>query len=518
MSAFELNKKFKTIAPVRLFVSSFLLVIIIGTVLLMLPIAARSGQPTSFVDSLFTTVSATCVTGLVAFDTWTHWNDFGQAVILMLIQVGGLGIITLTTGFTLLVRRRLGLRDMQLAMENTSGDASQISHLVRIILTFTLTCEAIGALLLMIRFVPQFGLYGIWISVFIAVSAFCNAGFDILGFQWKDGSLIGYVDDPLVSNVVAVLIIIGGLGFIVTADVYRAKVEPILHRRKPTHLGLHSSIVILMTIFLLVIGTALFLLAEYGNTLKDLNFFGKLNASFFQSASARTAGFASVNIAEEHDISKLLTVLLMFIGASPASTGGGIKTTTAVVLASTVISVIRGHEDTVLFKRRIDKSIVYRALAIVSVALLVVLIATAVILTTNEQEISTIDALFESVSRLCDRRPYGRHHAGAQRYLEDRAEHHDVSSAAWGPSPSASRSPASAAKKPAFRRYPAGGQGHRRLSPFLPFLFPRAGPSLPGARRAGAPAPRDRTPVPRGFFMLGGVCPFHFSLASPSAL
>ena len=287
---------------------------------------------------------------------------------------------------------------MQLAMENTSGDASQISHLVRIILTFTLTCEAIGALLLMIRFVPQFGLYGIWISVFIAVSAFCNAGFDILGFQWKDGSLIGYVDDPLVSNVVAVLIIIGGLGFIVTADVYRAKVEPILHRRKPTHLGLHSSIVILMTIFLLVIGTALFLLAEYGNTLKDLNFFGKLNASFFQSASARTAGFASVNIAEEHDISKLLTVLLMFIGASPASTGGGIKTTTAVVLAATVISVIRGHEDTVILKRRITKSIVYRALAIVSVALLVVLIATAVILTTNEQEISTIDALFESVS------------------------------------------------------------------------------------------------------------------------
>ena len=398
MSAFELNKKFKTIAPVRLFVSSFLLVIIIGTVLLMLPISARSGQPTSFVDSLFTTVSATCVTGLVAFDTWTHWNDFGQAVILMLIQVGGLGIITLTTGFTLIVRRRLGLRDMQLAMENTSGDASQISRLVRIILTFTLTCEAIGALLLMIRFVPQFGLYGIWISVFIAVSAFCNAGFDILGFQWKDGSLIGYVDDPLVSNVVAVLIIIGGLGFIVTADVYRAKVEPILHRRKPTHLGLHSSIVILMTIFLLVIGTALFLLAEYGNTLKDLNFFGKLNASFFQSASARTAGFASVNIAEEHDISKLLTVLLMFIGASPASTGGGIKTTTAVVLAATVISVIRGHEDTVILKRRITKSIVYRALAIVSVALLVVLIATAVILTTNEQEISTIDALFESVS------------------------------------------------------------------------------------------------------------------------
>ena len=457
MSAFELNKKFKTIAPVRLFVSSFLLVIIIGTVLLMLPIAARSGQPTSFVDSLFTTVSATCVTGLVAFDTWTHWNDFGQAVILMLIQVGGLGIITLTTGFTLLVRRRLGLRDMQLAMENTSGDASQISHLVRIILTFTLTCEAIGALLLMIRFVPQFGLYGIWISVFIAVSAFCNAGFDILGFQWKDGSLIGYVDDPLVSNVVAVLIIIGGLGFIVTADVYRAKVEPILHRRKPTHLGLHSSIVILMTIFLLVIGTALFLLAEYGNTLKDLNFFGKLNASFFQSASARTAGFASVNIAEEHDISKLLTVLLMFIGASPASTGGGIKTTTAVVLASTVISVIRGHEDTVLFKRRIDKSIVYpRARHRFG--------GPARRADRNSRYPDNERAgnfhhrrAVRIRFRLCDRRPYGRHHAGAQRYLEDRAEHHDVHRPRGARLPRP-RDRRHRPQKPAFRRYPAGGK------------------------------------------------------------
>ena len=398
MSAFELNKKFKTIAPVRLFVSSFLLVIIIGTVLLMLPISARSGQPTSFVDSLFTTVSATCVTGLVVFDTWTHWNDFGQAVILLLIQVGGLGIITLTTGFTLLVRRRLGLRDMQLAMENTSGDASQISRLVRTILAFTLTCEFIGAVLLMFRFIPQFGLYGVWISIFIAVSAFCNAGFDILGFQWKDGSLIGYAADPLVSNVVAALIIVGGLGFIVTADIYRAKVEPLLQRRKPGHLGLHSSIVLMMTVFLLVLGTVLFLASEYNHTLAPYSFFGKLNASFFQSASARTAGFASVNIGQEYDITKLLTILLMFVGASPASTGGGIKTTTAVVLASTVISVIRGHEDTVLFKRRIDKSVVYRALSIVTVALLVVLVATAVILTTNEQEISTIDALFESVS------------------------------------------------------------------------------------------------------------------------
>ena len=395
----ELVKKIKAIAPVRLVVSSFALVILVGALLLMLPAASRSGQATSFIDALFTSVSATCVTGLVVFDTWTHWNTLGQVIILLLIQIGGLGIITFTTGFTLLVRRKLSLRDMQLAIENTAGNTVSIYRLVRIILAFTLSCEFVGAVLLCIRFVPQFGPYGLWISVFEAVSAYCNAGFDILGFRWKDGSLIGYIDDPLVSLVIAFLIITGGLGFIVISDLYTAKIRPMLRRQKRAHLTLHSAVVLKMTAILLVLGTVLFLLLEYTNTLKGLSFFGKLNASFFQSASARTAGFASVNIAQEHDVTKLLTILLMFIGASPASTGGGIKTTTFVVLASTVLSVIRGHEDTILNKRRIDKGVVYRALTIVSVASLVVFLTTAVILTSNDEHaISTVDALFEAVS------------------------------------------------------------------------------------------------------------------------
>lgn len=393
-----LIKKIKTFAPVRLIVSSFVLIIIIGTILLMLPVSARNGRATPFIDALFTSVSATCVTGLVVFDTWTHWNEFGQAVILLLIQVGGLGVITITTGFTLLVRRRLGLRDVQLAMENTSGNTLNIYHLVRTILAFTLSCEFVGALLLSIRFVPQFGSYGVWIAVFEAVSAYCNAGFDILGFRWKDGSLIGYTGDPLVSLVIAALIITGGLGFIVITDVFNAKLKTRFEKKKPTHLSLHSTIVLLVSAVLLVLGTVLFLIMEYSNTLDGLNFLEKLNASFFQSASMRTAGFASVNVGAEHDITKVMTILLMFIGASPASTGGGIKTTTFVVLAATVISVIRGHEDTIILKRRIDKSVVYRALAIVTVAMLVVVFSTSVILLSSEDQIGAIDALFESVS------------------------------------------------------------------------------------------------------------------------
>ena len=394
----SLLKKVKAIAPVRLIVSSFVLIILLGTILLMLPVSARNGRPTAIVDAFFTAVSATCVTGLVVFDTWTHWNEFGQAVILLLIQVGGLGVITITTGFTILVRRRLGLRDMQLAMENTSGNTVNIYHLVRTILAFTLSCEFAGALLLSIRFVPQFGPYGVWIAVFEAISAYCNAGFDILGFRWRDGSLFVYTGDPLVSCVIAALIITGGLGFIVITDVFNAKIKPCVQKKKPGHLSLHSTIVLLMTAILLVLGTVLFLIMEYSNTLDGLNFFEKLNASFFQSASMRTAGFASVNIGAEHDVTKILTIIFMYIGASPASTGGGIKTTTFVVLAATVISVIRGHEDTIILKRRIDKSVVYRSLAIVTVAVLIVVLSAGVILLTNNERIGAIDALFEAVS------------------------------------------------------------------------------------------------------------------------
>lgn len=394
---FSVKKRLKSIRPVRLIVFSFLLVILAGAFLLMLPAASRDGSRTGFIDALFTATSATCVTGLVVFDTWTHWNTLGQVIILFLIQVGGLGVITFTTGFTLLVRRRLGLRDIQLAAENTAGETINMARLIKMILIFTASTELLGALLLMLRFVPQFGPRGIWIAAFTAISAFCNAGFDILGFVMKDGNLIPYVGDPLVCLTVGALIVVGGLGFIVISDIYSAKIVPGIHKRKTLHLNFHSTLVLRVTAVLIVAGTLLFLVCEYENTLRGMNFGTKLNASLFQSVSARTAGFASVDIAGEHDSTKIITVILMFIGASPAGTGGGIKTTTFIVLAATVFSTMRGVEQTTLLKRRIDQSTVYRAISIFFGALVLVLVTTGIILTADPN-VSGIDALFEAAS------------------------------------------------------------------------------------------------------------------------
>ncbi|NLG92570.1 MAG: cation transport protein [Clostridiales bacterium] len=395
--AFRVKRRLKNVPPVRLIVVSFAVVILAGAFLLTLPAVSRSGLPTSFVDALFTATSATCVTGLIAFDTWTHWNLLGQVIILLLIQIGGLGVITLTTGFSLLLHRKLGLRDLQLATENTSGDTINITHLVKIILIFTFLCESAGTLLMMLRFVPQFGPKGIWIAVFTSVSAYCNAGFDILGFVMKDGNLIPYVGDPLICLTVEALIIIGGIGFIVVADIYYSRILKRIHKKKPEHLNFHSAIALGMSAILIVLGTVLFFLCENDNTLKGMDFGTKLNASLFQSVSPRTAGFCTVDIAQEHDFTKMLTVILMFIGASPAGTGGGIKTTTFVVLLATVVSVMKGNEDATILKRRLDKLTVYRSLAIVFSAALLVLINTGIILSAD-RDVSGIDALFEAAS------------------------------------------------------------------------------------------------------------------------
>ncbi len=404
-----LSKRIKNIAPVRLIVISFALVILIGAGVLTLPICARNGEMTHFWDALFTSTSATCVTGLTVVDTWTHFNGFGQAVILFLIQVGGLGVVTFTTGFTVLFRRKLGLKDMLLASENTSGSGSglAIPQLLKTILLFTLTAELIGALLLMIRFVPQFGGYGIWVSVFLAVAGYCNAGFDILGFQAPGSSLSAYAGDPLVLLTLALLIIAGGLGFIVISDIYFKKLYPQLQRlyrrgklrekRKKAGLNFHTQVVLVTTGVLLAIGMSVFLLCEWNHSMKNLNWAEKLNAAFFQSASVRTAGFTTVNMAEQHSMTKVFTMLLMFIGASPASTGGGIKTTTLVVLIATVFSVMRGSEDTVFLRRMIDKATVYRALAIVLCGMVLVAIPAIIIEVTNAH-VGFLTAMFESVS------------------------------------------------------------------------------------------------------------------------
>ena len=395
----SLIKRLKNVSPVRLIVSSFFIIIIIGSLLLALPFSSRDFQPTPLIDAFFTATSSTCVTGLAVYDTWTHWSYFGQGIILILIQLGGLGLVTFTTGFTLFMRRKLGLRDMQIVKEYTSGNMMDTPRLIRTIIIWTFSCEAVGALLLAIRFIPNFGFRGIWISVFLSISAYCNAGFDILGFLKPDSSLTLFVNDPLVCITSALLIIVGGIGFLVITDIHSWGYKKFKKIENHPHLALHTVVVLKTTVALLIVGTVLFLIFEYNNTLADMNFFQKLHASFFQSTTARTAGFASIDVGQQLDITKMLTIILMFIGASPSSTGGGIKTTTFVVIIATVLSVLRGKNETVLKKRRVDRTVVYRSLAIVVLSVLVVCITTIVVaIAESSNNVSALDALFETVS------------------------------------------------------------------------------------------------------------------------
>ena len=375
----QLSDKIKTTPPVRVIVVSFALIILVGTLLLMLPISSKVGGA-SFIDALFTTTSATCVTGLVVGDTYTLWTPFGQGVTLGCIQLGGVGLSTLTIGFSLLVRRKLGIREMKLASESSGGSGLDIAGLLRLTIIFTFACEAIGTCLLALRFVPMFGVNGIWPSIFCAISAYCNAGFDVLGFVEGNSSMTAFAGDPLVSLTISFLIIIGGLGFIVVQDIYLCKIQPRFHHKDTIRLNFHSQICLRVTIGLLVFGTLGFFLLE-----------------FSQSTNTRTAGFASVDIASQFEFTKVLSVLLMFIGACPGSTGGGIKTTTFTVLAATIVCTIRGKSEAVILRHRFSTPTVYKAFTLTFVSILLVFIDAGVISSLNP-DILYIDCLYEATS------------------------------------------------------------------------------------------------------------------------
>lgn len=392
----RLSEKIKTTPPVRVIVISFALIILVGTALLMLPISSKVGG-TSLVDALFTITSATCVTGLVVGDTFTLWTPFGQGVILGCIQLGGLGLSTLAIGFSLLVRRKLGIREMKLASESSGGSGLDIAGLLKLTIGFTFACEAIGACLLALRFIPMFGVNGIWPSIFCAISAYCNAGFDVLGFVEGNSSMTAFAGDPLVSLTISFLIIIGGLGFIVVQDIYLCKIQPLFHHKDTTRLNFHSQICLRVTIALLVFGTLGFFWLEFNNTMEGLNILEKLNCAFFQSTNTRTAGFASVDIASQFEFTKVLSVLLMFIGACPGSTGGGIKTTTLTVLIITVICTVRGKDDVVVLHHRFSTPTVYKAFTLTFVAILLVFVDAGVISSLNP-DILYIDCLYEATS------------------------------------------------------------------------------------------------------------------------
>lgn len=383
-----------TAYPARTIIVSFLVVILVGGILLMLPISSREGAFTPLADAMFTATSATCVTGLVVYDTYLYWSPFGQTVILALIQIGGLGLVTMATSFNILIGRRMGLRSMDLVKESINTDSfDQVKQLVKTIIIGTFLVESVGALLLSFTFVPRFGFQeGMAVSVFTAISAFCNAGFDLMGRYGAYSSLTTEVTNWAVLGPVCLLIILGGLGFVVWEDLLR-------YRKRHT-LGLHTRIVLVMTGLLLAVGTVGFLVFDWGNpeTMGPLSIPGKMGAAFFQSVTCRTAGFNTVDLQALTDQSKILSIILMFIGAAPAGTGGGIKVTAIAVLVMTIYCVMRGNDDTVISGHTVDRKAVYKSLALLVLALCLVALSSFVMHFGTDQGTPVIDVVFEEVS------------------------------------------------------------------------------------------------------------------------
>lgn len=385
------RKRMENISPTRLIVCSFFMVIVIGALLLMLPFSTKNGiRP---VDAFFTSTSATCVTGLVVLDTYQGFTRFGQTVILCLIQIGGLSLVTLTSFFAFALRRRISFRSMKLASQSIgTSNVADARKLLLVVMKLTALFEGLGTLLLLPVFVPDYGAEGIFISVFLAISGFCNAGFDVLGHATAFSSLTSYADNWYVQIVIMFLIVSGGLGFLVWHELFQW--------RKTKHLSLHCKVVLIFTGCLIAFGTIGFAFLEWNNpfTIGPMNPAMKLVNSAFQSISARTAGFNTVDLAAMNSITKCMLSTLMFIGAAPGGTGGGIKVTTFSVLLVTVICVATGREDAQMFRRRIDKKTVYQSLSITVLGLAVVIVSTLFVFFYSGELVNPLDCLYEVVS------------------------------------------------------------------------------------------------------------------------
>lgn len=373
----------------------FALIILIGTVLLMLPVSSR-GEEISFIDAFFTATSATCVTGLVTYDTATTWSLFGQIVILCLIQIGGLGFLTVIAFVSGIIKKRMSLKEKMLLKDAVGSlNIGGGKNLVRSVLLLTLCCEVTGAIILSTRFIPLAGVTkGIYLSVFTSISAFCNAGFDLMGSFAPSSSLTTVNNDPVIIITVSLLIIIGGLGFIVWQDM-RDK------RFNFKGFSIHTKLVLTITSFILVVCTALFLAFEYANekTLADMPAWQKVLNAFFANVTTRTAGFNSIDTAGLTSASKMLTIMLMFIGGSSGSTAGGVKTTTIGVLVLCVISTLRNKDDVNAFDHRINNTAIKKAISIVFINLAEIVTATFLILL-FQKGFTLIDVLFECTSAI----------------------------------------------------------------------------------------------------------------------
>ena len=389
------KKKFK-LSTTQIILLSFLVTILIGSGLLALPISSASGEAVPYLDALFTATTSTCVTGLVTIPTVSTWSVFGQIVILLLIQIGGLGIITIMSGLMLLLNRKMGIDDRLLIQDAFNlNTMSGLAKFIKNVLIGTLIIEGVGAVLYMIVFVPDFGARGIWISVFNSVSAFCNAGIDIIA----ENSLCNYATNPLINIVTSALIILGGLGYIVWWDVIRVvKSRSPKNRKIFRHLSLHSKIAITATAVLILVGAILIFIFEYDNplTIGKMSLFDKIQISLFQSVTTRTAGFATIPQENLTNASATVSIVLMLIGGSPVGTAGGMKTVTIAVLICSAFATIRNKNSVTLFGRRISEESIKKAVSVVVMFLTICAISTILLMATSNA--SPLDAVFETVS------------------------------------------------------------------------------------------------------------------------
>ena len=391
----SMKKRRVQLSATQIIAIGFAALIVLGACLLTLPAASRSGESCGFFPALFTATSATCVTGLVLFDTYTQWSAFGQVVIITLIEIGGLGFMSAASTFVFLLRRKVGLRQrMVIAQALNLNDMDGVMRIQKLVLTGSITVQGIGALILFLRFLPEFGAKKAlaW-GVFHAISAFCNAGFDIFGELAPGQGMILFHDDPVICLTLIALVTVGGLGFLVWEELARV--------RKFKHFSVYTKLVLLMTASILVIGTVVILILEWDNpgTLGNMPFWQKLLNAFFQTGTLRTAGFATVDQAALRDATKAFSVIVMFIGGSSGSTAGGLKTVTVVVLLLFVWAKARGKHSVHVFKRSIPQDKAIDALTLTFITVLLSIFGGIVISAVSQ--VSFLDGWYEAVSAIC---------------------------------------------------------------------------------------------------------------------
>ena len=394
LMAWAMKRRGRALSPTKIIAVTFLILILTGAFLLTLPVATRDGQGCDFLRALFTATSATCVTGLTPFDTYTQWSGFGQGVLLCLIEVGGLGFMSMATLFVFLLRKRIGLKQrMVMAQALSLNDMEGVVRLQRTVIFGSLSVEALGAAILAAYFTPRFGFgKALWLGVFHSVSAFCNAGFDVFGFLEPGASLMTFQDDPLVLLTLGALVVIGGLGFLVWEE---------LAERKPLgRMSVYTRLVLSTTGALLLAGWVLTCLLEWNNpdTLGNMPVWEKLLNGLFQSVTLRTAGFAAVDQGKLTEGGKAVSMIIMLIGGSSGSTAGGLKTVTFVVLVLFIWARLRGRSTVCAFRRTIPASQVLDAMTIAMAMLILAMFGAVFICATSP--VGFTNALFEAISAL----------------------------------------------------------------------------------------------------------------------